>query len=561
MSLRTKALSATPPVIIVGASLVGLSAALSLATRGIPTITLERHEQICPHPRALGFTSRTMEIYQSLGIAHQIPQAPADFKLLRAHVHTVFGKWHEQTTWNDPAKSDKDNSSASEENTAPIASRHPKREYSPFPGAAIPQDTLERILESTAIARGADIRRGYTALSATETPSGVEVTIRANSNEEGQATATIRGSYLIAADGSRSLIRSIHNIPRHGRGLIQTMRSVLFRSQTLSDLLATCEAKQFQIEQDSLKAFLTTYTDGRWVLMFYDDVDRSEIELLNAITQVLGRTDIPVEIIATGRWDLAGLVADRFRAGKRMFLAGDAAHTLPPNRGGYGANTGIGDVDNLAWKLDMVLRGQAGERLLDTYESERMPVAWLRHDQIFCRKDYKVQVAADQTQSGLNLAGKAGKEVLNDQAMEFGQVYVSKGIIGGLQGEGEEAIMAKRPEEWAGLPGTRVPHIWLETEAGEKIAIGEVVDGKGWSILAAQETWEEAVAEYNQKSQIQLQHVTIRDLDFFRTAFSVEESGAVLVRPDGFIAWRTTERPEQATQALEQILAQVNFTR
>lgn len=70
-------------------------------------------------------------------------------------------------------------------------------------------------------------------------------------------------------------------------------------------------------------------------------------------------------------------------------LTGDAAHQLPPNRGGYGANTGIADAHNLSWKLASVLNGQSSPALLDTYDAERRPVALLRHDQIFARSDFR----------------------------------------------------------------------------------------------------------------------------------------------------------------------------
>src|SRR5262249_10357888 len=145
---------------------------------------------------------------------------------------------------------------------------------------------------------------------------------------------------------------------------------------------------QFSIEQPGLSAFLTTYADGRWLLMFSDDVERDDETLKALIPRALGRSDLPIEIITTGRWEISALIADRFASG-RVFLAGDAAHTLPPNRGGYGANTGIEDAHNLAWKLASVLSGASAPRLLDTYDAERRPIAWLRHQQIFARSDFK----------------------------------------------------------------------------------------------------------------------------------------------------------------------------
>lgn len=99
--------------------------------------------------------------------------------------------------------------------------------------------------------------------------------------------------------------------------------------------------------------------------MLSDDVDRDTDEQIQAVQRAIGRTDIPIDLSTTGRWELAALVADRFADG-RVFLTGDAAHQLPPNRGGFGANTGIDDAHNLAWKLAAVLSETSRPRLLDT---------------------------------------------------------------------------------------------------------------------------------------------------------------------------------------------------
>ena len=105
-----------------------------------------------------------------------------------------------------------------------------------------------------------------------------------------------------------------------------------------------------------LKGMLTTYRDGRWLLMFSDDEERDDATVRAKVVQAIGRSDLDIELITTGRWELSALIADRFSSG-RVFLAGDAAHTLPPARGGYGANTGIEDAFNLAWKLAAVVSG------------------------------------------------------------------------------------------------------------------------------------------------------------------------------------------------------------
>ncbi|KKK14466.1 hypothetical protein P175DRAFT_0495424 [Aspergillus ochraceoroseus IBT 24754] len=242
------------PVIVVGASLVALSTALCLSKHNIPTIVLERHADISKHPRAIGFTSRTLEIYKNLGIAHHMPEIPKGFHLLRARVESLTGKWYESTSWSDPKPSEKEPSNPEE-----------KKEFSAFPGSAIPQDKLEAILQTAALTRGVDIRRQHTLQDVCEDENGITAIVI---NTKGE-TVEIRGSYLIAADGNRSLVREKLGIARSGRGHMQTMRSVLFRALTpLEDFMKG--VSQFNIDQPGLQAFMTTYMDGRWVLMFHD---------------------------------------------------------------------------------------------------------------------------------------------------------------------------------------------------------------------------------------------------------------------------------------------------
>lgn len=525
------------PVIVVGASLVGLSAALLLAAQQVPTIVLEKHAGISPHPRAIGFTARTMEIYRSLGIENDEP-APDNFVLERAHVESLTGKWHDSSSWSDTERKPK----AGQAEEKPPTPLTPKKEYSASKGSAIPQDKLEPILEASARERGADIRRHQTVLDVSDDQDGVVVTVQdAQGNQQ-----LIRGSYLIAADGNRSTIRELLQIPRHGRGYMQTLYSVLFRAPLEQ---WTKGIVQFDIDQPNLKAFLTTYSDGRWALMFKDGIERDEEALRAAIYQAVGEKDFPVELITTGRWELTALVADRFRSG-RIFLAGDAAHTLPPNRGGYGANTGIHDVHNLAWKLAAVLSEKSSEELLDTYDAERRPVALLRHDQIFVRADYKIH---------LDTATPAGKK-LDDDAMEFGQIYISKGIIG----VDEEVPRVKKPDEWAGLPGTHLPHFWVSKE-GQKAPILEVVGQGSWTLVSQTDEWSRIVAQINKTSDIKLKSVQIgHDVQLleqgtFEKSFGVERSGASLIRPDGYIAWRSKELPSGAAEVVDKVLAQAAF--
>ena len=209
-----------------------------------------------------------------------------------------------------------------------------------------------------------------------------------------------------------------------------------------------------------------------------DDRERDEEAQRGLIRQAIGRTDIDIELCTTGRWELAALIADRFRAG-RVFLAGDAAHQLPPNRGGYGANTGIEDAHNVAWKLAAVLSGPSTPELLDTYDAERRPIAWLRHEQIFARADYKARLQGPV----------ADVPIIDDDAMELGQLYRSTAVLGA----GPELPRALRPDQWAGQPGTRAPHLSVLIDSAE----GSTLDlfQHGWILVSHDRSWQDAASQ------------------------------------------------------------------
>ena len=516
----------TPPVLVIGGSVVGLSAALFLALKGVKTILVERHRGSSPHPRAIGYTPRTMELFALAGIIDQIPQVPAGFRLSRVDVESLAGHWQPFTEWT-PTNKD-------QPATTPI-------EYSPYNGAAIAQDKLEPILRSRAAQLGADLRYSTELISFEQDAEGVTARVR---ERDGDNEYTIQAQYMIAADGNHSPVREKLGIHRQGPGLLNTVRSVLFRAP-LEEYLKS-GIHQFEINQPDLKAFLTTYNDGRWVLMFTDDIERNEVEQREAIIKAIGRTDIPVEIITTGRWELTALIAETF-AVNRVFITGDSAHTLPPTRGGFGANTGIQDAHNLAWKLSAVLSGVSTPQLLDTYSAERQPVAWVRYLQTFARPDY----AAYATEEAKK------QTIIDDAAMEFGQLYRSTAVLGA----GDDLPSARKPDEWAGQPGTRAPHQWL-TKNGERLSTIDLF-GRGWVLLTENPDWCPAAKSAGQQLGVRLDCLCVGpdgvpdDAEAFRTAFGLTPAGASLIRPDGYVAWRTTDLPTDPFHTLTDSLGQV----
>ncbi len=478
------------PVLIVGGGVAGLSAAMFLGWRGVPAVLVEKHPGSAPHPRAIGFTTRTLELLRAVGVASQVPAVPLGMgRPRRVAVESLSGKWAAEAEWTPAGPQ---TSQSGEARPATI-------EYSPCTGSAIAQDRMEPVLRAKAIELGADVRLNTSLTSFTQDATGVSAFLRRRDGSE----YTLRADYLIAADGHASAIREALAIGRSGHGLLQTVRSVLFRAP-LDQYLAS-GISQFELDQPDLKGMLTTYRDGRWLLMFSDDEERDEATLKAKVIQAVGRPDLDIELITTGRWVLSALIADRFSSG-RVFLAGDAAHTLPPARGGYGANTGIEDAFNLAWKLAAVMSGESTSELLDTYDAERRPIARLRHDQIFARRDY-ARWATDAEKL---------TPIIEDDAMELGQLYRSKAVLGA----GAELPPALRPEQWAGQPGTRAPHLWVSAR-GEQVSTLDLLQ-RGWVLVTEDPRWCHAAAQVAKQLGIRLECLLFG---------GTEEAGGTVVSP------------------------------
>jgi putative polyketide hydroxylase len=509
------------PVLIVGGSLVGLSAAMFLAARGVDCLVVERHHGSSPHPRARGFTPRTVELFDTVGL-RGLPEAPGTIGgLRRVRTESMVSTKIEEIAWTPKG--------------AVPAPEAPSVPRSPHTGAGIAQDQLEPLLRQRALELGATLSLGTELIRFEDGTDGVIAWLK---DSQG-VIRTVRADYLIGCDGNQSTVREALGIKRQGIGVIQIMRSVLFRAELEQYRRGI---GQWEIEQPGLSAFLASYGDGRWVLMFRDDVDRKEAGLDAAIQQAIG-TPVPVEIIAAGRWELTGLIADQYRKG-RVFLAGDAAHTLPPTRGGYGANTGIADAFNLAWKLAAVLSDQSKTSLLDSYEEERGPVAWMRFQQTFARPDYARY--ADDVLRAIPL--------LDPVAVELGELYRSSIIEAGAP----DLPLARRPEEWRGQPGTRAPHRAIARADGTLLSTLDLY-GAGWVLVCSSETWCEAATHVRERTGIPVSPIDVRTAfgqqygALIEQDLGIGEQGACLVRPDGVIAWRSVEA-DGAIEALERAI-------
>jgi FAD binding domain len=260
-----------------------------------------------------------------------------------------------------------------------------------------------------------------------------------------------------------------------------------------------------------------------------------------------GMPDGKVEIEDIATWRAVAEVAERFTAG-RVFLVGDAAHVMPP-MGGFGGNTGVQDTHNLAWKLALVLKGIADPRLLATYNAERQPIGELAIQQAYTR--YVLRVVPERGKDGM-------QPLVDDLAMEIGYRYRSPAI---LSEPGSGAALYEDPRRSKALPGTRAPHVVLR-RAGAPISALDLFAGN-FCVLAAADggAWCEAARAAAADLGVpldahHLDHGDIGDPDKqFADAYGLSPSGAVIVRPDGFVAWRAVGGAGASKQTMAAVLS------
>jgi hypothetical protein len=275
----------------------------------------------------------------------------------------------------------------------------------------------------------------------------------------------------------------------------------------------------------------------------------TEARCLELVRAGLGVDDAEVHIDSVMHWNAAADVADTLRHGS-VFLAGDAAHVMPPN-GGFGGNTGIQDAHNLAWKLALVLNGTAGPDLLSSYQEERLPVGRFTTEQAYSR--YVTRAAPYLGTTGM-------QPVENDLNVELGYCYHSGAVIDGSSGD---TRLHENPRESKARPGTRAPHVFLERH-GETISTLDLF-GRNFVLLAgsAASGWSEAARCAATACPVPLDmcRIGVDGLSDphgkFAEAYGMTDAGAVLVRPDGFVAWRARDSSAAAPEIIQALLASV----
>ncbi len=529
------------PVLIVGAGGAGLSLSLLLLQQGIYPLLIERRNEISIYPRARNLNFRTLEVLRGLGLAAEVREAGTRIS------QVVF----KETLASKP-----------EQILDPTTLMHHEEALSPDPfGWHCPQSRLEPLLRAEAQRRGGDVRYSTELISFTQDDGGVTATLEERTTGR---QYVIQSDYLVAADGAHSHIREALGIPTQGIGVLPEHFIFVYFRAPWQELIAGREADGFMIKNADVQGiFLVAKDDLGMFLITYRPAlgesfqDFTAEHCKDLVQKAIGKPEMEVSIVDVAYWQPAESVASQFLQG-RVFLVGDAAHTMPAYKG-LGVNTAIQSAQNLGWKLATVIRGQAAPQLLRTYQQERHPVGWF---------------AARQSLTGPGAAwlpeGTKSEHLPLEKDLPLfypivGYRYRSQAILSedAVVSSQDEIVLLDR-EELIGLPGTRVPHLWLEQQ-GQRISTLDLLDGRFVLLVGSNGTvWCEAAAAVKVSLGIELMAYRIGpdadllDLENGWTAkMGVSPEGAVLVRPDGFVAWRSRTLTASAESVLEQVLSHI----
>ncbi|MGB8814359.1 MAG: FAD-dependent monooxygenase [Paracoccaceae bacterium] len=560
----------TTDVLIIGTGPAGSATAALLSTYGIENMAINRYRWLANTPRAHITNQRAMEVLRDLG-----REVEDEVYLYATHQHLMGENIFCESL------------AGEEIGRMKAWGNHPlsKAEHlmsSPTMMNDMPQTYMEPLLFKTACQRGTQARMSTEYLSHVQDAQGVTTTCRDRlSGKE----LTIRAKYLIGADGGKSLVAEHAGLPFEGKMAVGGSMNILFKAD-LSKYVAHRPSVLYWVMQPGadvggigmgLVRMVRPWNE--WLIVWGYDINGPEPEVTpefatGVARQLIGDPDLKIELLSANIWTVNNFYATQTSKG-RVFCMGDAIHRHPPSNG-LGSNTSIQDSFNLAWKLAMVLKGQAGEDLLETYNAERAPVA----KQIVTRANQSIgetgpifnalgmSEGVDPVQMQRNLAarsdGTAAAEAQREairkaiafkkyefdaHGVEMNQRYHSAAIVtdGQIEPAFElDADLHYQPTTW---PGARLPHVWLyRHDTGAEISTLDLCGHGKFSLLTGLggEAWASAAATVAATLGIEIVTHVIgprrpyldHSGDWARIS-EIKDSGCVLVRPDHHVAWRS----------------------
>ena len=571
-------------VLVVGTGPAGAAAAALLAGYGVDTLIVNKFGWTARTPRAHITNQRTMEVIRDLGLEDEVWKyaVPNDLMGENTFCASLAGEeFGRIRTWGTEVRRKADYEAAS-----------------PTSMCDIPQNLLEPILVKHAALKGAKVRFDTEYLGHTQDAAGVTARLR---DRLTGAEFAVRSKYLIGADGANSLVLQDLDLPLEGQMGLSGSINMVFEADLTRYVAHRPSVLYWVIQPGSdigglgIGVVRMVRPWNRWLAIWGYDVQAGPPEIdedfaTRIVHKLIGDDTVSVKIEATSTWTVNDMYATRLQK-NRVFCAGDAIHRHPPTNG-LGSNTSIQDSFNLAWKIAMVLRGEADESLLESYTAERAPVA----KQIVGRanrslgdlppvakalgligaknpKEMRANMAArreataaaEEQRAALRTAIAGTDYVYNAHGVEMNQRYASMAILS--DGSDPETFDDEELYHQAcSRPGAPLPHAWVYKPGGHRISTKDLC-GKGrFTLLTGTggEGWAAATAAVKASLGVE---VTVRVIGpgqpyedhygEFAAIRGTSDSGALLVRPDFHIAWRQHAITPKATDDLLAALSQI----
>jgi 2-polyprenyl-6-methoxyphenol hydroxylase-like FAD-dependent oxidoreductase len=543
------------PVAIVGGGPVGLMLALFLDYHGVRSVIFNAEPEVRWHPKGSTHNSRTMEHHRRLGLAQTVRgfSLPVD-RPTHVSYYTRLTGW-ELGRIPMPSEMDKRRAVAASATTDQV----------PEPLLRANQMYVEAFLLEEARRRpNITVRFGWQGDKFEDDADGVTVEAAAIGGGEREIW---RAQYLVGCDGGRSFVRRSLALRYHGFAKLDSpyyggrMNATYLKAPTLyRDHLAHRPGWQYWTVNPEARATIISLKSDEEFLVFSKGADDGALPTDHEMAQMVQRAvgaDLPISIIGHWPWTAGvALVAERFIAG-RVILAGDAAHLFTPT-GGFGMNTGMDDASNLAWKLAAVVQGWGGPHLVQTYETERRPIA---ERNTIAARDLNKNLANMPITAAMEEdtpEGAAARAQVSEHLSHFGEEFASIGVQLGARYDGSPIVAeggTPPPDDYvrytpSGVPGGRAPHYWLGSGRGYGDSLFDRF-GRGFTLLrlgdaAADTSSIEAAA---QKRGVPLAVLDVPAAE----ARDLYGSNLALVRPDQYVAWRGDAPPDDAGKLMARL--------